>query len=605
MGGVGGVLWVRRSIVDNERELLAKWIERRDAEAFAGLVRRYAGLVYGVTLRVTRSQADAEDVCQECFVILARRPGDVGESLGGWLHAVARTRALNVVRARGRRKRHEEAAMAGAMREEDGGSEWPVDEAIAGLPVELREVVIGHYLEGRGQAEIAERVGVSQGTVSRRVERALEMLRERLAPAGVGLSVAMVAEELTRCGAVRAPAELVQRMDGLGRKMVWPWKKIGAAAAVVVVAAVGVAVNGRAGSTGKEMQMAMATTVAVQKDAGVVKGVEKLEWKIGNQCTFIGSMRAALQAMGDETSYNELMGVSGAAFRLTFAQPGWDYSSVDGMLGYDHGAVAMKALGYGQAIITGSGNPNEPTSAKVREEICRSIDAGRPVLGIDVVLAPEWGIIAGYEQGGRVWLCRSYFDQHPGVTLAGDGFVHSDRWPWIRVVFGLKGKMPGARESLIAAMKVAVTYGKEEEYFTSGGGGRYARGLTVYRVWAEGLEEEGRYKNEKDLKHHWSVNCFCYDALVDARVAAGVYLKAHARELEGEAGRKVAEAAGLYEQIGQRLQEARGTVVPIYKDGRAAGEWTAEMRSAQAELLRGCAELEKRAIGVMGEVVGQ
>jgi hypothetical protein len=335
------------------------------------------------------------------------------------------------------------------------------------------------------------------------------------------------------------------------------------------------------------------------RESAAIPGVRPLELKIGNQCTFIGAMQSALEAMGEHVSYEELMGLSGAAFRLSFAQPRWDYSSVDGMLGYNHGAAAMKALGYDHCVIAGSGNPHEPGSALVREEICRSIAAGRPVLGIDLVVAPEWGVIAGYEGSGKTWLCRSYFDQEPGVKLAANGYAYSDRWPWIRLVFGAKGKMPSARENLIAAMKVAVTFGQEDEYFTSGGGGRYARGLTAYKAWAEGLEQEQRFRDEKDLMHDWEVNCFCFDALIDARLAAARYLKGHSGDLTGNASERVSQAAGLYGEVAQLLQDARDKTVPVVRPGRPASEWTSQRRSAQAQLLLQCAQKEKQALAML------
>ena len=40
------------------------------------------------------------------------------------------------------------------------------------------------------------------------------------------------------------------------------------------------------------------------------------------------------------------MGVSGACYRLAFCSPGWDYSSVDGLVAYDYATPAFKAFGY-------------------------------------------------------------------------------------------------------------------------------------------------------------------------------------------------------------------------------------------------------------------
>ena len=67
--------------------LLKQYAGSRDAEAFAELARRYAGLVYGTCLRIVGNAFDAEDVAQECFLELARHEPAVRR---GELHDDAR-----------------------------------------------------------------------------------------------------------------------------------------------------------------------------------------------------------------------------------------------------------------------------------------------------------------------------------------------------------------------------------------------------------------------------------------------------------------------------------------------------------------------------------
>ena len=73
----------------DDAALLDRYAETRDAEAFATLVRRYAGLVYGTCLRITANAHDAEDAAQECFMDLARQTASISTSLPGWLHTTA------------------------------------------------------------------------------------------------------------------------------------------------------------------------------------------------------------------------------------------------------------------------------------------------------------------------------------------------------------------------------------------------------------------------------------------------------------------------------------------------------------------------------------
>ena len=78
--------------------LLKRYAANRDANAFAELVRRYAGMVYGTSLRLTKNEHDAEDVAQECFLELARNANSITASLPGWLHKVTRRRMIDFLR---------------------------------------------------------------------------------------------------------------------------------------------------------------------------------------------------------------------------------------------------------------------------------------------------------------------------------------------------------------------------------------------------------------------------------------------------------------------------------------------------------------------------
>jgi RNA polymerase sigma-70 factor, ECF subfamily len=112
-----------------------------------------------------------------------------------WLLQVARNRAIDRLRARGRRQRMVErlgTAIPDAMRaapppdpNEAALPGWHVHRAVhsalAALPVEQRETVHLAYFEGNTHSEIAERLGVPVGTVKTRLRLAYGRLRESLA----------------------------------------------------------------------------------------------------------------------------------------------------------------------------------------------------------------------------------------------------------------------------------------------------------------------------------------------------------------------------------------------------------------------------------------
>jgi RNA polymerase sigma factor (sigma-70 family) len=157
--------------------LLSRFHRQHDAEAFAEIVRRYSGWVYGVSLRACHDRHLAEDATQECFLELARQAHRVRTSLASWLHVVAR-RIATRLRPRASSPLVEETVAA----VRDGAPDLlaRVDEALAALPADQRDVLLARFGDGLDQQAIAARFGLNQSTVSRRLERAFTDLRARL-----------------------------------------------------------------------------------------------------------------------------------------------------------------------------------------------------------------------------------------------------------------------------------------------------------------------------------------------------------------------------------------------------------------------------------------
>src|SRR4051794_31048820 len=91
--------------MQTDAELLAAYLAG-DEEAFAEIVHRHAGMVFGVCTRVLRSRHDAEDALQATFLVLARKAADVrpAEQVARWLYGVARRTALKARKRRERRR---------------------------------------------------------------------------------------------------------------------------------------------------------------------------------------------------------------------------------------------------------------------------------------------------------------------------------------------------------------------------------------------------------------------------------------------------------------------------------------------------------------------
>jgi RNA polymerase sigma factor (sigma-70 family) len=216
-------------------QLLEQYAESRDAEAFADLVKRYAGMVYAVCLRVTGNAHAAEDASQECFLQLARQAGAVRSSLAGWLHKTATTRALMIQRGDAARRNRERKAveMNGAAKPGDETT-WAeiapyVDEALAELPDELRDPLARHFLQGKTQAEVAEELGVDRSSVSRRMNKGLERLRTVLKRRGVIVTSAALGTLLLSSSAQAAPVALTAALGKMAMAGITAGKTVAAA----------------------------------------------------------------------------------------------------------------------------------------------------------------------------------------------------------------------------------------------------------------------------------------------------------------------------------------------------------------------------------------
>jgi RNA polymerase sigma factor (sigma-70 family) len=197
--------------MSDDRVLLTRYAQSRDAQAFAQLVQRYSALVFSVASRVTRNSTTAEDVTQDCFLRLSRQAATIRGSLPAWLHRVALNRSLDVNRNEVVRKRHE--AISSRPTDPNFDPTWNqiaphVDAALAKLPDDLREPLVQHFLLGRTQTQVAQNLGIDQATVSRRVQSGIDLLRRHLNHAGVTGGVVALSAILASNAKAAVPAQL-------------------------------------------------------------------------------------------------------------------------------------------------------------------------------------------------------------------------------------------------------------------------------------------------------------------------------------------------------------------------------------------------------------
>jgi RNA polymerase sigma-70 factor (ECF subfamily) len=162
-----------------------------DKEAIAELYDRHAARVFALARRILRSDSDAEDVVQDVFSQVwrtARRYDTARGTVAGWLLVIARTRAIDRLRARRIRPEGadtplETIAAATVAPPDQMVSDEQADRvrrALARLPDDQRLALELAYFEGFTQSEIADRLGTPLGTIKTRIRTALITLRRSL-----------------------------------------------------------------------------------------------------------------------------------------------------------------------------------------------------------------------------------------------------------------------------------------------------------------------------------------------------------------------------------------------------------------------------------------
>jgi len=179
-------------------ELLARFVADRDGEAFAKLVRRHGPMVLAVCRRLIGDAHLAEDALQAVFLVLARRASDVkpGGAVRSWLYGVA-VRTAKEARAIAARRRAREFPVpnvpdrpAPVEASPDSEALQTLDEEIGRLPDHLRAAVILFEIDGLSRRDVANRLGIPEGTLASRLGKARKVLAARLRDRGVTVPVA-------------------------------------------------------------------------------------------------------------------------------------------------------------------------------------------------------------------------------------------------------------------------------------------------------------------------------------------------------------------------------------------------------------------------------
>lgn len=170
---------------------LVERCRRGDLAAFEELYRAHAGRLFSVACRMVGNPADAEDLLQEIFLSAHRKLDSFrGDSaLGTWLYRLATNQCLDYLRSRaGRTNQLTDALDDDVGRYEAGGrglaeqtvTKMDLERSLARLPEGCRAAFVLHDIEGLEHKEVAEALGIAEGTSKSQVHKARLRLRALL-----------------------------------------------------------------------------------------------------------------------------------------------------------------------------------------------------------------------------------------------------------------------------------------------------------------------------------------------------------------------------------------------------------------------------------------
>jgi RNA polymerase sigma-70 factor, ECF subfamily len=182
-------------MTEDADRLIVERMARGDGAALAEFYDRHGRVVFSLAARILSDQSDAEDLTQDVFALAwsnAARYDPARGAVAAWLLVIARTRAIDKLRAR--RVRPAIAAENELLRLDaipdrapsvemivaDRQMSGRVRDALAGLPADQRLALELAYFEGLSHSEIGERTGTPLGTIKTRIRTGLMRLRQAM-----------------------------------------------------------------------------------------------------------------------------------------------------------------------------------------------------------------------------------------------------------------------------------------------------------------------------------------------------------------------------------------------------------------------------------------
>ncbi len=252
----------------------------------------------------------------------------------------------------------------------------------------------------------------------------------------------------------------------------------------------------------------MTSKVIEQAYSIYIPNIPRLEWGKKTQNSFIRCAQLVLNSLGENFSYDFLMGISGAAFRFHF-HPDWCPSAADCTTGFDVSKILFKSVGYKSELVRIDDSEFEDIRS-LYKKITEHINFGNPIIAINLKKNPDWGIITGYLKYKPGILCRTYYDESDEYSLA-------EHAPWLSFFIEKKYGVISKEELFKNSLEIAVQLAYTKSF------GEYISGFHAMEFWIDQLKKT--LENSHIDQFEQEVNIILYKYLLDSRRAAVEYLK--------------------------------------------------------------------------------
>lgn len=290
-------------------------------------------------------------------------------------------------------------------------------------------------------------------------------------------------------------------------------------------------------------------TPRLDQDEAILLGVPQVQYGPESLTPFPCCLKACANYIGIDVSYDYVMAASGAAFRLTWDETGWNLGNVDAIFTYDDPVrvfrQGIEALGCHFQILWRE--KDTPKSAFI-SFIKNQINKGNPVIALGIIGPPEACIITGYRNDGETLLGWNFFQNNSefsgSITFDDSGYFVTEHWwdnPETLAVMSLE---PGDGNKA----NLNTMIGHAVEAMTGRKHGNYAKGLLAYDAWMKAVANDKDFSDglvlpllaERLFTHDDAIDC-----LLDGRYQAAVFLN--------KAAEQYPEHKSLFEQAAKHF----------------------------------------------------